>query len=245
LLPVFGANADDEAEELAAAVAISGAPRDLERLAKCLRMAAIAALLAEADVATFRARLGDSARAWRDALETRGPAGIAAGKCSGPFDALAIGDWDTARRIAVALRPAAWQPDAEYEESWLHAQLVASRLASGESGNDERRALLARYRALESDAVDWRLEIATALEDRDGAAFETALEGLMLAERDDYDYLREKDALPPEELATLACVSIEGIALARLGRRAGFALQDDYLFIPSLVLDDALTAAVG
>jgi hypothetical protein len=34
LLPVFGANADDEAEELAAAVAISGAPRDLDRLAK-------------------------------------------------------------------------------------------------------------------------------------------------------------------------------------------------------------------
>jgi hypothetical protein len=240
-LPVYGANADDEADELAAALAAlvaggaSGDARTLERLAKCRRIAGVAALLAEADIDTFRMRLADSARTWCDALERVAVPG-AASKCSGLFDALAVDDWETARRIATALRGVAWRPEAEYEEGWLYTQVLASRLASGEDGAEDRRALLERYRELEGDAVDWRLEIAAALEQRDGAAFEAALEGLMLAERDDYAYLRERDALPPEELATLACVSVEGIALWRLGRRAGFALQEDYLFVPSLAL---------
>ena len=245
LLPAFRANADAEARDLAAAVASRGEPRDLVQLAKVLRISAIAALLSAADAATFRERLCDSARAWCDALEVRGTGGVAASTCAGLFDALAVAEWTLARRIGTALRSAVWEASAEYEEAFLYTQLIASRLAAGEDGAAERAALLERYRQLEGDAVDWRLELAAALEQRDAAAFEEALEGLMLAERDRYAYLREKDAVPPEELATLGCVSVEGVALWRLGRRAGFALQDDYLFVPSLVLDDAPPAAAG
>jgi hypothetical protein len=60
---------------------------------------------------------------------------------------------------------------------------------------------------------------------------------LLLQTRSDFELLRKKDAAPPEDLATLACVSVEGIVLWRLGARAGLALQPDYLFVPSLALE--------
>jgi hypothetical protein len=238
-LPVFRANADDEAEALEALLTSGGEPKDLCELGRCLRVSAIASLLASADTEEFRTRLAHGVRIWRNVIEVRGVTGLVLSRCTGLFDALAVADWDAARALAVALAGLEWQPNAEYEESYLYTKVIVSRLAAGEAGAAERSSLLERYRELESDAVDWRLELLTALEARTAPEFEAALEGLMLAERDDFEYLRDKDALPEAELATLGCVSIEGIALWRLGARAGFELQDDYLFIPSLALDAA------
>lgn len=238
-LPVFAANADDEAEALEALVASRGDPRALCELGRCLRISAIASLLASADTETFRARLAHGVRIWRNVVEARGAAGMVLSRCTALFDALAVADWHAARALAAALEALEWQPNAEYEESYLYTKAIVSRLVAGEAGAAERGTLLERYRELESDAIDWRLELLGALETRSAPEFEAALEGLMLAERDDFDYLRDKDALPAAELATLGCVSIEGIALWRLGARAGFALQDDYLFIPSLALEAA------
>ncbi|HEU4618867.1 MAG TPA: Imm49 family immunity protein [Gammaproteobacteria bacterium] len=243
-LPVFLANASDDAEELQPLVLSGhGGGEGVSRFSKCLRISAIASLLLGADSAPFRSDLAASARGlktWLERAGSNGRDGLGLSRCAGFFDAIAAEEWGLAADLARALAHAAWDPEGEYEEDYLYTKLLMSRVGAGDAENDARAALLARYRELEGDEVDWRLELCTALEEGNELAFEEALEGLMLAERDEMEYLRAKEALLPEELATLGCVSIEGIALHRLGTRAGFRLQRDYLFIPSLALDPPL-----
>jgi hypothetical protein len=157
-------------------------------------------------------------------------------QCAGFVDALAASEWGGAKTLARALQEIEWQPEMEYEEDFLYMKMLMSWTERGDEGQVEREALLQRYRELEGDQIDWRLELCTALEVRNAEDFEAALENLMLAERDRYEHLRGADAIPADELATLACVSIEGVALRRLGDRMSFRLQSDYLFIPSLAL---------
>lgn len=237
-LPVFKANAEHDLRELEVLLrsdAVSAAT--LARACKLHRIHAIACLLMTADSAEFRRSLLASGRRLGAWLERRGEHGLALSRCTGWFDAVAADDWDGARKVARSLQRIEHDGAAEYEESYCYTRLLVSRLAADGVHDSERMAILARYRALEGDEPDWRLELVTALENADQTEYEHALEELMLAERDRFDDLRAQDALPPDELDTLGYVSIEGVALWRLGLRAGFALQSDYLFIPGSVLD--------
>jgi hypothetical protein len=189
-----------------------------------------------ADARAFQAGLAASGSALLEWLErTRG--GAVLSHSGGLLDAVAANHWSLAEQLAKRLESAAWARDAEYEEDFLHFSLLLSTLLRKDAGRDERGKLLARAAELEGDAVDWRFPLWSALDARDAPKFEEALEGLLLQARSDFELLRARDAAPPEELATLACLSVEGIALWRLGARAGLALQPDYLFVPSLALE--------
>jgi hypothetical protein len=236
-LPVFRANAEADAEELRAKLRMGRLEGpDLAKLGKAHRVAAIAALLAVADARAFQAGLAASGGALLEWLDrTRGSAVLS--HCGALLDALAANHWSLAEQLAARLDGTPWSRDAEYEEDFLHFSLLLSTLLRKDAGREERSKLLGRAADLEGDAIDWRFPLWSALDAGDAAKFEEALEGLMLQARNDFELLRAKDAAPPEELATLACLSIEGIALWRLGTRAGLALQPDYLFVPSLALE--------
>jgi len=236
-LPVFRANAEDDAQELRARLRTADLEaRDLAKLGKSYRIAAIAALLAAADARAFQAGLAASGSALLEWLDRKRD-GVVLSQCGGLIDALAANQWTLAEQLAGRLANLPWSRSDEYEEDFLHFSLLLSTLLRKDAGRDERSKLLERAAELEGDVVDWRFPLWSALDARNAANFDEGLEGLLLQARNDFELLRKKDAAPPEDLATLACVSVEGVALWRLGARAGLALQPDYLFVPSLALE--------
>lgn len=237
-LPIYGANAAGDAEDLTVRLASNEASfDDLRQLSKFHRIAGIAALLAEADTEQFQSTLASSGRDFLAWLDQNTGGQVVLSQCDALLDTIAANHWSLACSLAQRLWPATWSQEREYEEDYLSFSLLQANLVEDLCTQEDRAALLERYGELEGDEIDWRLNLWRAMYRRDGDEFERALEGLLLQAREDFDYLRSKDALLPEELETLGNVSIEGIAMWRLGNKAGFALQSDYLFVPSLALN--------
>jgi hypothetical protein len=207
------------------------------------RTRGIAALLLDADAAALHRELCRSGRAMLHALPRIDPREQVTSKLRPFFDALAAGDTSCAQGLASGAR-GAWNAEEEYEDDFLYVHFLMQRLSLGA---DARAcdAIVARWEAVLDGAADPRLGVAKSIARGDGAAFAEALEGLLAHERARYAKLRRRAALADETDATEARVSIEGIALTRVGRALGFTLPDDSWGVPSVALVERPPAFTG
>ncbi len=163
----------------------------------------------------------------------------ATGKFAPFFDAIACGDVGTAARISNVSRRD-WNRDEEYEEDFLYVAFLMGRLFP-----DRERAaagILAEYERVLDGAEDARFTICRSLLTSSGKDFEEGLQALLVDRREYYrDGIKREDILE-EEWATEGQLFVEGVALVRLAMTAGLDVQRNFLFIPSLVFKESLSA---
>lgn len=225
-------------EELAAPAPSTDVDRLLFFLSRWCRTAGIARLLGRGDAPAFRAALLRSADARLELLRraARGgrPTRWACQAEWGPLcDALAAG----ADEAAAAVARASTQPFTEDEElledhaygrvlaamalPWAPASIAADLDAAEQAAGDEPPPRLLACRAIVA---------------RDPEAFGAALEALLDARADDLDRRVRGPSPRDEHHEADRFVSIEGLALVRLARRAGLATASDYRFVPGIAL---------
>jgi hypothetical protein len=217
--------------------------RDAEDFSTACRERGIAALLLDADATTLHRELCRSGRALTHALPRIAPNEQTTSKARGFYDALAAGDLACAQRISAIAR-GSWNPDNEYEEDFLFLRLLMSRLFL-DASDAACAEFFARWETVIGPVDDVRLPLARALVTRDGAAYGQALDLVLASERRSAAARRARGSLSTATDATEARVSIEGIALTRVGRALGFTLPDDSWGVPSIALVERPPAFTG
>ncbi|WP_373691575.1 Imm49 family immunity protein [Hyalangium versicolor] len=149
------------------------------------------------------------------------------------LDALACGDQDTARAIALH-NSKPLDPRREYEEDFLFMQCLVGMVTSSPVG-DEERAPRARPVVLARQPQDARSEVVESLHYRNAEQFNTALTQLLDEEHARWLRLQEKGRGLEEDAATEMHVCVEGLALLRLAEQRGLHVLTEYLAVPSLV----------
>ena len=154
---------------------------------------------------------------------------------AGPFfDAVASGDFDVARGIARLSRDT-WNSQREYEDDFLYAFLLMKKFFLG--GLDENvRPLLARFELLAKPGGDPRADVCAALVEGDPVRFERSFGGLIRNYESYYRDAVSRDEVLEEEWGTEGQFFTEGLALVRLAAVSGFVLEDEYQFVPSVVI---------
>ncbi|MBE4748076.1 immunity 49 family protein [Corallococcus sp. ZKHCc1 1396] len=236
-LSVFIDNALGENEELLPAfLAGRGGMKEALRFSQNFRIAGIGSLLMSGSPAHFHECLHASARAF--AHFARSSPGANLTSRSQPFfDAVACGDTEAARVIA-RLAPRACDRNREYEEDFLFVRFLMDHCFLDMDWRDGK-AQLERYEEVLAGSLDVRLDVCQALAAAaDGARFDEALTRMMEARELRFQRLGEKETVAEEVLATEGYVSVEGLALVRLAVSKGLHPQEDFLFIPSVALDE-------
>jgi hypothetical protein len=202
-----------------------------------LRIAGIGDLLLHARSMRFRLRLSYSGRvflhAWKRMPEVRELSFSEA--AASMMDAMAAGDFDSAREIAAGSRRT-WFQGEEYEEEFLFHDVIAQLelLGGPRSLIDEE---LARWEAALAGSPDPRLAVCQALAKGDAEAFDASLRTFLQEREQEYEALFADGALAPEDAMTEGKLSIVGVALARIADRHGLAIAPDYVHVPSLTRD--------
>jgi hypothetical protein len=161
------------------------------------------------------------------------------GKSMPFFDAVACGDTSSAARIASAARRE-WNREEEYEDDFLYISLLMTRFLS-DPGQATARLMAEYERALEG-AEDARFKVCRSLVDGDAKGFEEGLQDLISARREYYREGVKRDEILEEESATEGQLFVEGVALVRLAMTSGLRVQRNFMFIPSLVFKESLSA---
>ncbi|RKH46209.1 Imm49 family immunity protein [Corallococcus sicarius] len=209
----------------------------LTRLSTYRRIAAIGALLSEADVTAFRHDLRLSAMARRELLLLDSdPAAPSRFRCAGRveplFDALAAGEVGLARDLAQHA-PHRWVADEEFEDDFRYADFWREHLhADAKAPSPGTERALAAFQQCSGDSGSPRLAVCEALSKRDQDAFDAALEDL-LVERD-AEFRNAGLPLHPQRFHTERHVFIEGLALLRLAEECGLRMQPEYRMMPGL-----------
>jgi hypothetical protein len=153
--------------------------------------------------------------------------------CSGPFfDALAAGDIRLATEIAD-LAPSHWRSDEEREEDFLWRRTLGLLLIGAPKPLIE--AHLARFATCAVDEHDARLEVCRALYAADGRAFDEAFRRL-LCHREIENIRSRRRATTDSHRSLAAQVYIEGIAVLKMARAGGIAIEPEYPMCPALAL---------
>jgi len=240
-LPVFQSNALYEAGRRVPAVVQHRASQGFVlELCQDLRTAGIADLFLTGTSRELHRCLQMSGQAFAYFL-TSGHPTLITSQSLPFFDAVAAGDLDLANRIATSARRT-FSAGEEYEEDFLFVDFLMSHYFLGRPAAASM-ALLDRYEKVLEGSDDSRLIFCQALLSNDALAFVRGL-GEFLAERcRRYDALADKSAIPPERLHTEGRLSVEGIALVRLARRAGMEVPNDLPQVPSVALEGAAPPA--
>jgi hypothetical protein len=210
--------------------------RHLLRMCRSIRVAGCFALLIDADALLFSQSLQVSGRCFAHFLGLVSD-GVPVVSRAVPFlDALACGDFDTARAISQSIT-AVWMPELEYREDFLFFQFLFECLFRARD-EDRCRELLSEYEQVLQGNADGRLNVARALLERDAAAFGEALQQLTQQHRDYHARMRASGGLPEGQLLSEGKVFIEGLALVRVAESRGLACDDEYPLIPSLIRGD-------
>jgi hypothetical protein len=198
------------------------------------RRRGIASLLLRAEAHTFHRDLQRSGAAYAAFLDWVAMGSRTVSKATPFFDAVASGDTAVATLIAerTATDPGL---EEEYEDDFLYFRWLMGRFyLRQDSGSLD--SLLNRYETLLDGAEDVRWLICKALQSGDPQKFDAALQTLISQREADYADGMEADDFLEEEWATEGYIFVEGLALLRLALQLGFALQREYLFIPSQVV---------
>ncbi len=147
--------------------------------------------------------------------------------------ALAAGDFERAAAISVASRDDRDEEGREYETEFLWARAL-QLLAAPRADAAAVEPILARLVELDPGAYADRAGAVRALLAGDAAAFEEAIAGAALA----YEQVTEARArsftTPVTTFAPHRFVWLEGLALLRLGERAGLRVERELKYCPRL-----------
>ncbi len=234
-LPVFESNFLGDNEELLSLLN-SGQATLPQVSAMCsnFRRAAIASLLQTGRSRMFRERLQRSGSAFAHYLAQADEQDKRISESLPVVDAIGAGDLVTATEIARSSHHH-WVKDEEYEEDFLFFEFIMQH-ALLNATEEDMIALLDRWEACLAGTDDRRLDVCRALLQADPDAFAEALPAYL--EERHQSYAEQADLMPPEERATEAQVSVEGLALIRLARTKGIPVQSSYPQIPEPACDD-------
>lgn len=214
-------------------------PDSFDRLIDLFAGVGICSLMADADSEAYRRGLGRSACVRRAYLRRACADGrvedrrLAASRLEGWFAAMAGGFLPLAGEIAE-LTPEEWLRNREYEEDHCYA-LFLHHLArrAADPPAEMLSALLARFeRALEG-TPSFRLPVAKALLAADSGAFESSLRAFLEDENEKLDTKRPEVAPSNALFWCSAWISLEGLALLRLGELRGLHCRGELPRCPS------------
>ncbi len=232
-------------EELSSGLREPLAPQEREELLHAFsehcRIAAIGALLTEADVPELRRCLTLSAQARVTLLRTQPHQVLNRFRCSSQsapfFDALVAGADTLALEIARH-SPLHWAGDEELEEDFRYARFLYVFLLDGLQPTPSAEAALAAFQRADDAGGDFptpRRTLCEALFAPHQATFQRALEDLLREHEQDAREREESGPLlHPARHHTGKHVFIEGLALLHLAETRGLRTQRDHPLLPGL-----------
>ena len=147
------------------------------------------------------------------------------------FDAVACDDAEGAHGIFASSRDT-WNPQKEYEDDFLYMWFLMGIWGETET-DDQLQDMLERYEEVLEGADDVRFDICASLLTRGEEEWGNSVGAFIEMEQDRVAALRGKDQLNPDEAATTANVSIELLALLRIGERRGLPTEEAYPLAPA------------
>jgi hypothetical protein len=183
------------------------------------RRRGIGAFLLSGAPEVLRADLRRSAEVFLSWANRRGTEGIELGRLLPLFDGVGCGDETIPLRFKKLL-DVPWAADREYEEDYLFTKFVLAAVVHGVDA-PVTEGILSRYEEVAADIQDVRHAICAALCANDAGSFHHALEDYLTLRRDQNIAFSKEGRLMPEEAQTEAKVSVEGLALVRVGIREG------------------------
>jgi hypothetical protein len=228
--------------DLAGSLPTDQRERLLFDLSRHHRLAAIGALLSEADIDGWHRHLLASATVRKELLLLAARQGRAFGphqraSASGPlFDALASGANDLALEIAT-LSPATWMEDDEFEDDFWHARSLHLLMIARFASTPEVAAALVELQRSASEG--WpRLRIARALVDRDQDGFDDGLAALLEDRESEIAELEQEMLANPVRHEAEKQVFVEGIAMVHLAHAVGLSAAEEHRMLPALAWFD-------
>ncbi|MFY0566309.1 Imm49 family immunity protein [Archangium lansingense] len=214
--------------------------RLLFNLCRIHRMVAIAKLLTQADVHSFRNHLRMSGEARYQLLFLPGQKGRrpgrfqAAGNIAPLCDALVSGESLLARNIA-ALCPDSWMEGYEFEDDFWYGRFLCLLVQDGIKSPAAQQALDRWQRSLAGEESP-RLQICQAICATDPTCFGAGMHDL-IREREEQHRKKEKAGKDlfrdPDRHWTERFIFVEGLALLLLAERAGIATEPEYPCMPA------------
>lgn len=237
LLPGYVIAALEEAEEELRALQAKAQPlRALNSLSDHFRIAGIGELFIKGRSQPLRRRLHQSARAFAFGLSRLPELERLGSKMKPFFDAIAADDLDAATDIARLSRRT-WAKGKEYEEDFLFVEVIMQRFFL--DSKIDAAALLARWRTALADTEDMRLPVVRALIQEDAESFGSALSQYLAERARTLDDRTANRSVPGDRLATEWHFCVEGVAFAKLARRAGLEIASQYRHVPAVSLQPA------
>lgn len=180
----------------------------------------------------FYQELFKAGRAYLDYIRRVGRDAVLTSKGAPFFDAVACNDLAGAGKIAEAVNPR-WREGEEYEEDFLYVRFLMQRFFLDADATALEQGL-ARYEEVLDGQTDPRLELSRAILATEERAFDQALSVLLSNEQARLQGMVEGEKLDPDDASTVARVSVEGVALVRLGEQLGFGSLSEYPLVPDV-----------
>ncbi len=155
------------------------------------------------------------------------------------FDAVACGDFETAKEISKISRMT-FNPDEEYEDDFLYVMILMKKFFLNAS-EQEVKVLFQKYQELSEASGETRVDICAAFIENNAEQFEKALNDLIKTRAKDFKERLAKDEILEEAYSTEGQLFVEGLALVRLANKLNFPTQKNYKFIPSLIIEKQAT----
>ena len=199
---------------------------------------AVAALLVDGDRDVFFSWLlaiAENGRRIAARLATAGFAGPPASPNLPVLAALAAGDLKRAAALGANARTDWSRSDGEYEDEYLWAATVNALAASPNPDAAACEARLVALEATEPRPYLERIAVVRALLAGDAQTFANAVLDARHAYEDDIERQREQFGTKETDFPARQGLWLEGLALLRLGERAGLAFDRiDLRFLPAM-----------
>ncbi|KFA92784.1 hypothetical protein Q664_13060 [Archangium violaceum Cb vi76] len=211
--------------------------RNVDELCLRYHTLGVASLLLDGHPRDFFLALGRAAENWRRLLvhlRTRGERLPPATSHTPLLGAVAASHWELARGIVMASATERQADIDEYEDDFDWALLLQQLIAPAERAPGRTEALITQLERSGADTYGERLEVARTLQGHEAQAFFDAFEQVLLAHEEQTEELASKSTTPFERFAPYRYLWLEGLALLRLGERAGFTREDRIRYCPPL-----------
>jgi hypothetical protein len=197
------------------------------------RVRGIASLLLNAETEQFHGDLRRSGRAFLHFLQVAGGSEKLTSHADPFFDAIASEDFECMREIAKRSQ-LPHKAGEEFEDDYLYIRVLV-KLILPDVSFAERHEGVEHYRQRANPTTDPRVGLCVALTDGEAASFEEGLEKFLNHRKKRLEKLAAVDAMTLEDSATESAISCEALALVKLAEMRGIRIQEEYLYIPSLI----------
>ncbi|WP_395817152.1 hypothetical protein [Archangium minus] len=210
--------------------------KHVRQLCLDLHTIGVATLLRDGEPQFFFLNLCRAGENWRRLLlfhDSKKWMPLAASQNTPLLGVMAAGQWNLARQIAER-SSTQWQEGEEYEDDFAWA-IVLQHLASGELGSSTQlEKSLTRLEAVGGELHASRLFLIRSLLASDAHGFSESFRDLLRAHEEQIEKRTRTFGTPVERFAPYRYIWFEGLALLRLGERAGLPVDGYYTYCPPL-----------